>query len=600
MAIDNSGVSKVPLSGEKSLNNVPRKIGTHTNYSTPNYNSSLQEGQILRGEITDLRNKEVTITLSDNTTVIGRTTDNTSLYIGQTAAFKVVSITGQSIVLENISGKWSGGMEATILDALEEADIPKTERNMQMVKDLLMHQMPINKQMLQQMIKQTASFPDASSDTLVAMNKYNLDINAQTASLFENFKSGKGSMLSTIDSVSETLPSLLSTLADSAPPSLVREFGASLLNITASHIDNTESMVYNPDLSFLSAEEKAVLIDSLSETNPSLADNIIRNEASIHDVLSIFKNIDAGDNSTLSSIINKLEYADSYLAYKNNSLGHVMDVNMRGELAALLEESGMPESFIADIKQGFIPADKVFSAISSHINSMPDSMSDTASKLFRSEVFETLFKETNKHIWTLSPDQLSKNPDAVKDYYAGLLNDINMATKLIESNLSGQGSQSITEQTNAVKNAVLLTEQINNFMSFVELPVKFMDQTAHGNLYVYTKKEELRRHPDKVSVLLHLDMDNLGPLDIHIEKKNNSISSTFYCTDEQNAALFRQNISLLEDALNEKGYLFSASITNKSKTTDVVKDFIENKPSVNTDNGNKKSPVSRYKFDIRA
>lgn len=644
MPIETSGMKGNVKNGSGLSQPVSHKIGTHNGYSTPNYNNSLSEGMVIRGEITDLRNHEVTITLSDNTTVIAHTNDSSSLYIGQTTAFRVTSVTPQTISIERLSSRYSDGQAATILKALEEADLQKNERNMQIVRELLDNRMPINKMMLQQIIQQSSSFKDVSTESLVLMNKYNMPVNEHTAVQFENFRSGNNSLIQTIDTISEELPSLLKTLAQGAPAELVKQFGSELLNIINTHINNSPSADYITDLSFLNDSEKASLAAAISETNPDLAGKILNGTATVSDLrafipeqaiagnpesvlpdgpLSGSPSPDASvpnasasdsilsesaentqmetaapDNTVMSGILNKLSAADSYLSYKNQEIRTIMDTPMREKFITDLRGLGLSEALAKNIQDGTAKIDDIFSAISESISSLPDSSSESVASLFSSDSFSLLFKSNIKNLWTMSPSDISKGSDSISEHYSNLLRDLSETTRLIQNNLSGQGSESLSKQTTSMQDSLNFMEQINTLFSYVQLPVKFQDQTIHSDLYVYTKKEELKRHPDRVSVLLHLDMEYLGNLDIHIEKHNNQINAVFYCSDNDNAALFRKNIQLLTDTLNEQGYLFNASISNKQKSTDVVKEFIDTKSSAQTSEAG--SSLKRYKFDIRA
>lgn len=644
MPIETSGMKSNVKNGSGLSQPVSHKIGTHNGYSTPNYNNSLSEGMVIRGEITDLRNHEVTITLSDNTTVIAHTNDSSSLYIGQTTAFRVTSVTPQTISIERLSSRYSDGQAATILKALEEADLQKNERNMQIVRELLDNRMPINKMMLQQIIQQSASFKDVSTESLVLMNKFNMPVNEHTAVQFENFRSGNNSLIQTIDTISEELPSLLRTLAQGAPADLVKQFGSELLNIINTHINNSPSADYSTDLSFLNDSEKASLAAGVSETNPDLAGKILNGTATVSDLrafipeqaiagnpestlpgglLSGSPSPDASvpnaslsdsilsenaentqtetaapDNTVMSGILNKLSAADSYLSYKNQEIRTIMDTPAREKFITDLRGLGLPEALAKNIQDGTAKIDDIFSAISESISTLPDSSSERVASLFSSDDFSLLFKSNIKNLWTMSPSDISKGSDLISEHYGNLLRDLSETTRLIQNNLSGQGSESLSKQTTSMQDSLNFMEQINTLFSYVQLPVKFQDQTIHSDLYVYTKKDELKRHPDRVSVLLHLDMEYLGNLDIHIEKHNNQINAVFYCSDNDNAALFRKNIQLLTDTLNEQGYLFNASISNKQKSTDVVKEFIDTTSSTQTSEAG--SSLKRYKFDIRA
>lgn len=624
MAIESNGI-KNNLMKQTSTGTVSQRHSGSNSALTGGTGATLSEGQIVRGEITDLNNHQVTISLSNNESFTAAISDSSSLYIGQTATFRVTDISAGIISLERLAGKYSDGQMATILKALEEADLQKTERNIQIVRDLLEHQMPINKMMLQQMIQQAASYNNISTDTLVIMNKYNMPVNDNTVMQFENMRSGDNSLTDAIDNVSSELPDLLKTLADSAPANLVRQFGSSLINTVNSNIPGYLSTNYSADLSFLSGEEKNLLASFLQESSPDIADKIINGSLNLSDISETIpdmnrqiNNSNSGavtpdanvadnnmhtqsvqdSNSALGAVISKLSAADEYMAYKNHELRSVMDSESREALLKDLEPLNLPKNIISSIKNGTATVEETFSSISETITAAPTSLDNSIASLFSSDRFAMLFKHSINNIWTLTPETVARGSDAISEYYENMLDALKATTALISDNLSGQGSESVSKQTSSMQDNINFMEQLNSIFSYIQLPVKFKDQTIHSELYVYTKKDEVKHHPDRISVLLHLDMEHLGNIDVHIEKHNNQINTVFYCSDNDNAELFRNNISLLTDTLNEKGYLFSASITDRSKKTDIVKEFIETHSSDSSQTG--KSQITRYNFDIRA
>ena len=75
---------------------VPKKngpsVGALNKYDEPVMQKQISVNQIIRGEVTDLRNNEITVTLADNRCVTGKLNNGSMFSIGDTAAFKIVSI----------------------------------------------------------------------------------------------------------------------------------------------------------------------------------------------------------------------------------------------------------------------------------------------------------------------------------------------------------------------------------------------------------------------------------------------------------------------------------------------------------------------------
>lgn len=81
----------------------------------------LYEGDIIRGEISDLYNNDITITLEDNTILKAKIAGSPALSIGQTAAFRLDSVSGGSVLLEALKNSYTETELTLINKALDEA-----------------------------------------------------------------------------------------------------------------------------------------------------------------------------------------------------------------------------------------------------------------------------------------------------------------------------------------------------------------------------------------------------------------------------------------------------------------------------------------------
>ena len=65
---------------------INRSVGQMSSYGVARSGmNQIRQGDVIRGEISDLRNNEITITLENNTLIKGQIADSSSLSIGQTA-----------------------------------------------------------------------------------------------------------------------------------------------------------------------------------------------------------------------------------------------------------------------------------------------------------------------------------------------------------------------------------------------------------------------------------------------------------------------------------------------------------------------------------
>lgn len=647
MAIESNIIHNNPSSPSGSGNiSASRHTNTPAGSGTLSSGAPVEEGQIMRGEITDIRGKDITVSLNDNRTITARVKDISNLYIGQTTAFRVTSVTSRLITLESLLGEINNQENLAIRKALDAAELPPTERNVNIVQELLTNRMPVNKETLMDMIKQFASLNDVSVRTIVLMNKYNIPTTQEMASQFELYSNDNGSLLQDIDSVSEGIPALLEELSANAEAAPVATFGNKLMSILSEHITNNPKPHLSMDVSTMTAPERNELVHYINEAAASLPSELIDGDRlttitaaitngtasvtevkeymlfldnSIKDNVSTSETSDTSDNTTnnassdsagntaavttdsegsplpsLPPAYNKLAVSAGYIEFNNNSLVSFMDSDMRSELADSIRQIIPSDNIIRDVISGNISAEELFIAINDNLR---NSVKASAS-LFASSPFMDLFKRVIQDSWTLTGREL-KSTDNITEYYRQLADQLMKTTELIKANLSGTASQNITAQTSNMSDNINFMNELNNMFQFMQLPIKLQDQTIHSDLYVYTKKEELRRHPDKISVLLRLDFEHLGHLDINITKEKGRIDSTFTCPDNNTAELLNNNMDMLIDTMASNGYIFSARVTKSDKDNNPFNLLLEQSgspdgriPSAGT--------VNRYAFDLRA
>jgi hypothetical protein len=102
--------------------------------------------------------------------------------------------------------------------------------------------------------------------------------------------------------------------------------------------------------------------------------------------------------------------------------------------------------------------------------------------------------------------------------------------------------------------------QLNQMYAYVQLPLKMSGNDAHGDLYVYSNKKHMASDDGSVSALLHLDMNNLGPLDVYVRMTDMKVSTNFYMADESCIDLIMEHIDELTARLNKRGYQMSYQV----------------------------------------
>ena len=182
--------------------------------------------------------------------------------------------------------------------------------------------------------------------------------------------------------------------------------------------------------------------------------------------------------------------------------------------------------------------------------------------------------------------------DGIKNFYKRLKKSVDT----ISQNAKAAAAESpLAKSMGEIKSNIDFMNDLNKNMTFVQMPVKFTESTGNGDLYVFTNKKALQNGADKISALLHLDMDNLGPMDIYVNLAGKNVSTNFCLESEEMLDFVYANIDKLNARLEALGY--NAEFKMKlSKDNEENVDFVDD--FINKDNPPMK--ISQYVFDIKA
>lgn len=166
----------------------------------------LVPGKVFEGTVTEMKNGQVTLGLSDGKTISARMEQGVSLAKGQPMLFEVKSNTGEQIAIRPVV--LESAQNPTLMKALEAAGLKANPRNLSMVNQMMMEQLPIDKGSLMQMARAVGNFPHADMQTLVQMQKLGFPVDENALNQFQNYKNGQQAMLPDMLSLMEGLAEL--------------------------------------------------------------------------------------------------------------------------------------------------------------------------------------------------------------------------------------------------------------------------------------------------------------------------------------------------------------------------------------------------------
>ena len=268
--------------------------------------------------------------------------------------------------------------------------------------------------------------------------------------------------------------------------------------------------------------------------------------------------------------------------------GFILSPEDRTSFSELLKDYPLPENVKAGVADGSLSARNFLTEIAQIFPQITD---EQTGKLLTSKAFQRIVKGQFLSNWTISPEHL-KEEGALEEVYQKMSRQMKALSHFSENVLGKDVFKQLSGTASDLNDNLNFMKTLNETFQYVQLPLKLQNQNTHGELYVMTRKEALKKDPKNLKVLLHLDMDHLGTLDIQIARENTAVSLKFFVSTEETLHLLDRNMELLNDALNEQGYACTSELSMKEKEVDVVNDFMSQESPV--------SDMKRYNFDLRA
>lgn len=648
-----------------------------SDYGTSRHVSSLYEGEIIKGEISDLRNNEIEVTLENNTHVTAQLEDSSGLSIGDTAAFKVTHIEKGEITLKALPKTPLLQEISTIFKALDEAGLPKNDKNIAIVRELMNEGLAINRQGIQAAIKMTYHYPDISLSTLFQAEKYQLPLHYEQLLMLEDLKNGSLSLPMQLNQFSGQLFELLE---NESPNST--EFLTLIQLLSGNESKNTAEPDVTGELPFYfsSKDEQLAFLDILSnfqdtnelgeainQGNLTLRDavhyimdsmnqamNIDENNRKIalmemedentpktldsdeeipednvsgdfetrkgmpffKQFFSIFSQSEkasvSGETNEQLSVPSTLDLFDHPVihnimqSYEEQSLADRIIFNLLtpdelSGLANTLSEifpDSISQELLSKIRYGEISVPEFMKVLREQLKQAPFPLdSETAQEIFDHPVLHKLISKSLFSSSFLAPQDFYDRENIQKSYIR-TVSTLNVLEHMLNSRerLLGGLSQSLLNSGAQIKSQLSFLSALDNTLQYLQLPLKLKQQNTKGELYVYTKKQALREHPDSLSVLLHLDMEHLGPLDVALKMESNKVQAVFTVEDSltekvTTKEILNSHFDILKSALEEKGFLLTTRFETKEEFTSFSSYLKEQQ---------KGNSMKRYTFDIRA
>lgn len=216
--------------------------------------------------------------------------------------------------------------------------------------------------------------------------------------------------------------------------------------------------------------------------------------------------------------------------------------------------------------------------------------------LLRSDGFSKLLRDSVKAQMSVKPEQIAEK-GKIEELYDRIQKTSAKITQLMES--IGRADSPTAQAAGSLSDNVNFMNQLNEFVNYVQFPLRMAGEDANGELYVYTNRKSLANNDGNFSALLHLDMEHLGPMDVYVTMRDyTKVNTNFYLQTEELLDFIESHIDELTQRLTEKGYDTSTHVTRKDPNTPITPMADEfTKDDKKEDSG---VVVSKMRFDVRA
>lgn len=320
----------------------------------------------------------------------------------------------------------------------------------------------------------------------------------------------------------------------------------------------------------------AKLDGQLSTMENALSDNIMRafSDFSRDDIQqlntvvnSMYGNAD--DNTNVTSKLVTESFSKDFI----NELSRQLTESSNGDIAEKLND---PSTTTKDMLNAILNNNKI---------------TDPAFLPTNKATFDKLLHQFINETMRITPKDVADTPDTLTNYYKRtkkVMEDVENVLK------SSKADNDLAKNMSDIKSNIDFMNDLNKNMTFFQMPLKFSDSEGNGDLYVFTNKKSLANNPDEVSAMLHLDMPNLGSVDVYVKLNHTNVSTNFILETEELLDFVYAHIDELNERLKQLGYSthFEMTLSNKENDFDFNTDFIEK--DVRSDNG------GQYVFDIKA
>lgn len=573
------------LAGEKQINEYgSSKASPATEAAVARQIRALVPGQLLQGEVVAKNGQEVQLKLLDSMVLSAKLEQNMNFDIGKLMTFEVKN-NGKSLLLSPLFTNLTN--DANVLKALDMAMLPVNETTVDMTSKLMEAGLPIDKNTLQQVYREINAYNDAEVMDIVNLHKMNLPVNEKNVQQLLSYRNFSNQMVDGMREIWNSLPQVFQgMLQEGNVEGAARLYHQLMLLVQegAQGAEGTQGVegTTNGVTNGAQASVDAVLLGGAQGVN-AMTDDTVQGQVTANGLMGV--------PNVAGSEVNGANGADVNDANALNN-ANMNNANAANSLTGTVGNSS-EEGMLANQPISGDASQQVSGANAQHL-------ANQANQLEAQWELPVNWKEDGKEFmklihalqkqWTLKPEAVA-DKEKVDELYQRIDKHIKQLNQVLES--TGATESTAFKAINTMEQKLDFMQQMNQIYQFVQLPLKLHYGDAQGDLYVYTNKKSLIDNEGEISALLHLDMENLGPVDVYVAMQHEKVNTKFYVSDDVMDFLM-EHMDILTSRLQRRGYQYSCEMIAKEEESQGV-----NSIELLRKQEEESIPLAQYAFDVR-
>ncbi len=593
--------------------------GSAQNASVGRQIQALAPGQTLQGEVVARDGNQVQIKVAEDFILEAKVDANINLEVGKTMTFEVRN-NGQTLQLSPLFANTA--TEANALRALEMASLPVTQDTLAMTGLMMEAGLPIDKNSLQQMFRELNAYPQANVSDVVDLHRLGLPINEDNLEQIQSYKNLTHQLVDGMHAVQsglgETIGNMVAEGNVEGAAGMFREVLKLVQGITDGS-GNAEADGATADTGNANA---GVPVEGGSENAAQSPAGEVQNavqgkmDSAVMDMVKGLTDGAASAGKTSYVIIDgsvvehtsSVEGEDAVNVHQNNIAATQAETGAKSAVDMLQEAltntvknvNGSDAELLQQLNQilrggNLTEQAKALEALLAR--GLQDGNKVLLETVLTDKGVHKLLADGLSRLWTIAPEEVADS-GKVEELYSRLSRQLKDLSHILEQN--GQNQSTAFKAVSNMSQNVDFLQQLNQAYTYVQLPLRMQNGETHGELYVYTNKRNLSAKEGKISALLHLDMEHLGPVDVYVAMQAEHVNTRFYVQDEEMLDFLEQHMDILTQRLQKRGYNCDFAMQVKGETAKESKAGAGESGLGGLLVKEQAQPIARYAFDVRA